>query len=81
MTNGDRNGDGSATDADIAVILAAVDFPATRDDLVEAAQDADADETVVILFQDLPDQTFETRDEANTAVNERRRAGGSDAGT
>lgn len=64
----DNDKDNKSDDqAAIDAVLVEVDFPATRDDLVEAAQDADADETIVVWFQSLPEQEYSSREDVNRA--------------
>jgi hypothetical protein len=71
MANNDENND-DVDQAEVDAILVEVDFPASRADLVSAARDADADETIIVLFQDLPDDEYATSNDVNTAINQRR---------
>ena len=74
MANNDQaneNGDQAVNQADIDAILVEVDFPATRDDLISAAEDADTDEAIVVLFQSIPDQEYASSSDVNQAINER----------
>ncbi|MDB5166687.1 MAG: hypothetical protein JWM37_759 [Candidatus Saccharibacteria bacterium] len=73
MADNDQDDQNQRSDgqAGVDAVLVEVDFPATRDDLVEAAQDADADETVIVLFQSLPDVEYADRGEVNTAIENR----------
>jgi hypothetical protein len=70
MANNDQNKkdvDQAAVDA----VLIEVDFPATREDLVSAAEDANVDETVIVLFQDLPDEDYASGGDVNKAISKR----------
>lgn len=71
MADSDRQGS-NVDQATVDAILLEVDYPATRDDLVAAAEDIDADEAVIVLFQDLPDDEYESDDEVLRAISERR---------
>ena len=74
MANNDQtneNGDQAVNQADIDAILVEVDFPATRDDLISAAEDAGTDEAIVVLFQGIPDQEYASSSDVNQAINER----------
>jgi hypothetical protein len=62
-------------DAEIDVVLAAVEFPASRDDLLEAAEDTDAAEMVVAFFEMLPAREYSNREEVNEAMSEQKAAG------
>jgi hypothetical protein len=57
--------------ATVDAILAETDFPATRDDLVTAAEDADVDEAIISMFQDLPDDEYLAGSEVKKALGER----------
>jgi hypothetical protein len=69
--SGDNNDDIST---DTLVVLEAVAFPADRDDLVRAARDSDVDSELMVIIEDLPDEQYETRDDAEKAINDRRDA-------
>jgi hypothetical protein len=71
MANDDQKNN-KVDQAAVDAVLVEVDFPATRDDLVAAAQDTAADQTIVILFQDLPDEDYATRGDVNKAISEQR---------
>lgn len=53
---------------DINIILSTMDFPASRDALIQAAQDAGVDEDTYILFQSLADEHYETADDVNREI-------------
>jgi hypothetical protein len=59
--------------AEVDALLVEVDFPATRDELVTTAIDADVDQAIVLLFQDLPDDEYVSRGDVNKAINEHGR--------
>jgi hypothetical protein len=67
--------DASDMDADIVVVLETVAYPVDRDELIEAAQDADVDSDLIVILADLPDEQFETRGDAEKAIDNRRKAG------
>jgi hypothetical protein len=74
MANGDDNNKGDGVDvapADVSVVLTAVTFPASRDDLVDAAEGADASDAILVVLRDLPDQDYASQDEVNQAVEDR----------
>jgi hypothetical protein len=74
MANGDDNSNGDGADvtpADVSVVLTAVTFPASRDDLVGAAEDADAADAIVVVLRDLPDQEYANQGEVDQAVEDR----------
>ena len=52
----------------VASVLVEVDFPASRDELVEAAQYVDADEKIIVMFQSLPDEEYADRSSAIAAI-------------
>ncbi|MDB5171056.1 MAG: hypothetical protein JWO35_750 [Candidatus Saccharibacteria bacterium] len=58
-----------ANPVEIQVILASVDYPVSRDTLVVAAEDADADESVIAMIQELPDGQYETQTEVKEALD------------
>lgn len=69
--NNSRDDKNKTSDDDMAAVdavLVEVDFPASRDDLVEAARDADADNTVIVLLQSLPDEEYSDRGEVVAAI-------------
>jgi hypothetical protein len=68
----ENNQTGDDTAADVIVVLDAVVFPADRDDIVGAAQDADVDSELMVIIEDLPDESYETRGDAEKAINEKR---------
>jgi hypothetical protein len=74
MANGDKNDKNNDDDdqAEIDAILIEIDYPATRDDLVEAAKDADAADTVIVLFQGLPDEEYTDRKAVDNAIDRSR---------
>lgn len=67
--NDQRDTDIDQTTVD--AILTETDFPATRDDLVTAAEDADVDEAIIVMFQDLPDDEYLSSSEVKRALSER----------
>ena len=71
MANNNDNGDqGNGDDrAAIDTILVEIDFPATRDDLVSAAQDVDAADSVIVLLQSLPADEYTSREEVDSALD------------
>ncbi|MDB5164449.1 MAG: hypothetical protein JWL89_75 [Candidatus Saccharibacteria bacterium] len=75
MANNDEDND-DVDQADVDAVLIEVDFPATRDELVVAAQDADADQAIIVLFQELPDEEYASQSDVNNAIN--NRSGGKD---
>lgn len=74
----DSQRDPSADQATVDAILTEVDYPATRDDLVAAAEDADVDEAIIVMFQDLPDDEYASSEEVRRAMDERRSSGDED---
>jgi hypothetical protein len=70
MANNDSD-DKDVDQAAVDAILIEVDFPATRDDLVTASQDADADEAIIVLFQSLPDEEYTARHDVDKAISQR----------
>lgn len=73
MADNDRNdqSNGDADRAEVDAVLVEVDFPASRDDLVEAARDSDADEAVIVLFQSLPDEEYASKGDVDAAITDR----------
>jgi len=61
-----------------AATLAQVEFPATRDDLVETAEDNEAPREVINFFKSLPKERYASQEEAlrDFAEAERRMASG-----
>jgi len=47
-----------------AAILRRVEYPATREDLVQAAADEEAPPETINFLRSLPDRTYQSRDEA-----------------
>jgi hypothetical protein len=70
MANNDQR-DTDIDQATVDAILAETDFPATRDDLVAAAEDADVDEAIIIMFQDIPDDEYVSGAEVKKALSVR----------
>jgi hypothetical protein len=68
MADNGSNNDDNADQAAIDAVLVEIDFPASRDDLVAGARDADADPAVVVLLQSLPDEEYETRSDVDRAI-------------
>lgn len=67
--------DSKAKDASmehVEVILAAVDYPATRDELVDAANDAEVTQETVMFFEMLPDQQYENKEHVNKTMNAKK---------
>jgi Protein of unknown function (DUF2795) len=54
---------------EIHAALGAVDFPAGKDELVRAAQDAGADESIVAALRSLPLADYANRDEVVRSVD------------
>jgi len=48
--------------------LRAVDYPATKDDLIESAEEKGADDTVLETLNDLPEKEFENSSEVRRAM-------------
>lgn len=67
--------DRQAQEADVEIILASMEFPASKDDLVDAAQDAEMDEMVVVFFEALPNKRYTDRTELDTAIKEKMAEG------
>jgi hypothetical protein len=61
-----------------AFILKELDFPATREEIVETASDSDAPVEVINFMKSLPKERYESQEEAlrDFAEAERRFAGG-----
>lgn len=67
--NGDQ-GNRSDDRAEVDAILVEIDFPATGEDLVEAARDADVADTVIVMLQSLPgDEEYTSSDDVNKALD------------
>ncbi len=49
--------------------LSGVDYPASRDDLVKAAEQQGADDTVLEALRGLPDQSFDAPTDVTKAVS------------
>lgn len=45
-----------------------VSFPATKDEVIEAAQEAHAEDLLLLALERLPDQEFETMDDVKQAL-------------
>jgi hypothetical protein len=65
---------GEGAMAEIDIILAAIEFPASRDDLIEMARDSDAKDEVIVFFENLPDDDYSSSDEVRSAAG--RSSGG-----
>ncbi len=50
--------------------LKGVDYPASKQELIEHAQQQDADENVLSLLDQLPEQEFETPAEVSKAIGD-----------
>lgn len=50
--------------------LKGVDYPASKQDLIEHAQQQDADENILSILEQLPDQEFETPAEVSKAIGD-----------
>ncbi|HEY9671602.1 MAG TPA: DUF2795 domain-containing protein [Waterburya sp.] len=48
--------------------LKGVDYPASKEELIEHAQQQDADEDILSILEQLPDQEFETPAEVSKAI-------------
>ena len=61
-----------------AFILKELDFPATREEIVETAADSDAPASVINFMKSLPKERYQSQEEAlrDFAEAERRFAGG-----
>jgi hypothetical protein len=66
------NGDTDDMPADVTVVLDEVVFPAERDDVVTIAQDADIDGELLMVIEELPDEQYQTRGDAEKAINKQR---------
>jgi hypothetical protein len=63
--------DQEANETDVEIILAAVEFPTNRNELVDAAEGAKMDKKVVMFFEMLPDQNFSDRHEVDKAIDQK----------
>lgn len=50
--------------------LKGVDYPATKDDLIEQAEEQGADEETLAALEELPDQEYETPAAVSKAIGE-----------
>lgn len=48
--------------------LEGVSFPATKDELIEAAQEVHAEDLLLLALERLPDQEFESMDDVKQAL-------------
>jgi hypothetical protein len=48
--------------------LKGVDYPASKEELIEHAQQQDPDEDILSILEQLPDQEFETPAEVSKAI-------------
>ena len=64
--------DRETNETNVEVVLAAIEFPAGKDELVEAAQGAKMDKTVVMFFEALPDQRYQDRKEVDKAIEQKK---------
>ena len=72
--NNDNNNQSNRDDdqAEIEAVLVEIDFPATRDELVSAARDADAADSVIVLLQSLPSDEYASPEDVNNALDRSR---------
>ena len=49
--------------------LSGIDYPASKDDIVQAAQDNGADDNVLNALRGLPDQTFDAPTDISEAIS------------
>src|SRR5258708_30107500 len=68
--NIDTGGGSVATAPGVTEILAEVDFPASREELIVAARDADADDATIVMFQTLEMRDYESPDDVTNAMGE-----------
>jgi hypothetical protein len=54
----------------IQKFLAGVDYPAEKDDLVQAAEKGGADDTVLEALRGLPDQTYDAPTDVSEAISD-----------
>lgn len=63
-------GMGGRSPANVANFLEGIDFPATRDDLVNHAEDNNAPMEVIHVLEDLPDQTYNNMADVMSGVGQ-----------
>ncbi|MEC9483647.1 MAG: DUF2795 domain-containing protein [Halomonas sp.] len=61
---------GGKSPANITHYLKGVDFPADRDDLVQCAEDNDAEEEVLEVIRALPDERYESMADVTKGVGQ-----------
>lgn len=59
--------------ADLEHAIKGIDFPASKDELVEQASNNNADDSVVAVIKDLPKQKFKSPIEVSKAFGKERR--------
>jgi hypothetical protein len=63
-------GMGGRSPANIANFLEGIDFPATKEDLVNHAEDNNAPMEVIHVLEDLPDQTYNNMADVMSGVGQ-----------
>jgi hypothetical protein len=61
---------------EVDAVLFGVDFPATRDELVDVAKFVDTDKAIITLFESLPNTIYATRNEVKRTIDDRNHVQG-----
>ena len=63
-------GMGEVSPSNIAHFLKGIDFPATKQDMIDYADDNNAPEEIIDIIDNLPDVEFQSMTEVMTGVSE-----------